>query len=135
MVFNQQGRTEALDFLDSIHATSSSSPFTHVIFTTNNSLRAADAQSSRRELLNHQFDPATLQSMTVQRGFAQRWAAVDAGGAEVLLAPSVEETIELIRGPSLAGGLTSSQEAQVFVTGSLHLVGAFLGMLESVDAL
>lgn len=68
--------------------------------------------------------------MTVQRDFAQRWKEVDSTNAHIALAPSVSDALTLVRGEAAVGG-----EVKVFVTGSLHLVGATLGLLEDVDAL
>ncbi|KAH8179239.1 folylpolyglutamate synthase [Sarocladium implicatum] len=134
LIFNQQGRPEALDFLTSLFTAANSSPFTHVIFTTNLSSAAqASTNPSKKDFINNQFDPAELAALTVQRGFAERWKALDSDGAEVALAPSVEDALGMVRGiAALSGG---EEEVQVFVTGSLHLVGAVLGTLEDVDAL
>ena len=72
--------------------------------------------------------------MTVQRGFAERWAALDGvGGAEVRLAPTVDDAVGMVR--ELTTGLQAADRVRVLVTGSLHLVGAMLGTLEDVDAL
>ncbi|KAK0383953.1 hypothetical protein NLU13_8042 [Sarocladium strictum] len=141
LIFNQQGRPEALDFLSSIHeAAKSAAPFTHVIFTTNltdTSSSRASTPSKRRDFINNQFDPATLSAMTVQRDFAERWRAMDPDGADVALAPSVGDALALVRGEAAAAAAAAEEagEVSVFVTGSLHLVGATLGLLEDVDAL
>jgi folylpolyglutamate synthase len=81
--------------------------------------------------VNHQHDPADIEKMTMQRGFADRWKALDPS-ANVMLIPSIEEAINTARDlAERAGGL----KVQVLVTGSLHLVGGALGILEGADAL
>ena len=70
--------------------------------------------------------------MTVQRAFADRWAALDPA-AQVSVIPTIEEAIAHVR--SLEGGLDEGQSVRAFITGSLHLVGGALGILEGVDAL
>lgn len=133
LIFNQQGRPEALNFLESIRKAAEASPFTHVIFTTNLSTSAQKSQSSKKDFINNQFDPAELKAMTVQRGFADKWKAIDPNGADVALAPSAEDALAMVR--SEAASIGAEEELKAFVTGSLHLVGAVLGSLEDVDAL
>ncbi|KAL2201820.1 FolC bifunctional protein [Sarocladium strictum] len=134
LIFNQQGRPEALDFLNSIHEAAKASPFTHAIFTTNlSTAEPSTSASSKKDFINNQFDPATLSALTVQRGFAERWEAIDPEGAQVALTPSVKDALELVRDHAEVVG--QGEEVQVLVTGSLHLVGAMLGSLEDVDAL
>lgn len=134
MIFNQQGRPEALDFLNSIHEAAKQSPFTHVVFTTNlSTAEPSTSASSKRDFINNQFDPSTLSALTVQRGFAERWEAIDPNGAQVALTPSVKDALTLVR--DQAEKVEQSGEVKVLVTGSLHLVGAMLGSLEDVDAL
>lgn len=134
LIFNQQGRPEALDFLTSLYTAAQSSPFTHVIFTTNLSSTAqSTVNPAKKDFINNQFDPAELAAMTVQRGFAERWQTLDPEGAQVTLAPSVEDALGVVRAE--AALRPGEEEVQVFVTGSLHLVGAMLGILEEVDAL
>ena len=73
--------------------------------------------------------------MTQQRVFADRWAALDPA-ANVMLIPTIEEAINKAR--SLAGegeGEGDDAKVQALVTGSLHLVGGALGILEKADAL
>ena len=128
LIFNQQGRSEAVDFLSSIYK-ATAPPFTHVVFCTN----VTYAETGyKRDFVNHQFDPAEIEKMTVQRRFAEKWAALDPE-AKVLAVPTIEESIEYAR--HLSEGLKEGEKVQAFVTGSLHLVGGALGILEKADAL
>lgn len=130
MIFNQQARTEALDFLASIRDATRRSgdkpSFDHVIFCTNVT-RAATGYE--RDFVSHQHDPKEVKSLTIQRRFADKWAQLDPF-AEVHVLPTIEEAINYAR--SLG---STEDKAQVLVTGSLHLVGGALGILEGVDAL
>lgn len=133
MIFNQQARTEALDFLASIRdATRRSADkpsFDHVIFCTN---VTRSATGYARDFVNHQHDPQEIKSMAIQRRFADKWTELDPA-AEVQVLPTIEEAINYAR--RLGDGLGEGQKAQVLVTGSLHLVGGALGILEGADAL
>lgn len=72
--------------------------------------------------------------MTQQRVFAERWSTLDPS-ANVMLIPTIEEAINKAR--SLVGDSTEGgdQKVQALITGSLHLVGGALGILEKADAL
>lgn len=68
----------------------------------------------------------------MQHLFAERWATLDPK-ATITVVPSIEETINKTR--DLASTLKEGESVQVFITGSLHLVGGALGILEGADAL
>lgn len=70
--------------------------------------------------------------MTVQRRFADRWAELDPG-AEVVVLPTIQEALDYAR--HVGAGLRPGERALAYVTGSLHLVGGALGILEQADAL
>lgn len=82
--------------------------------------------------MNHQYDPEAIKKLTVQRQFAEKWSALDPK-AQVTVVPSIEETINQAR--ELTGSLKEGEKVQAFITGSLHLVGGALGILEGADAL
>lgn len=69
--------------------------------------------------------------MTVQRVFAERWSALDPS-ANVMVRPSIEEAIDTVRALAEKEG---GPRVQALITGSLHLVGGALGILEHADAL
>ncbi|KAI5467385.1 Mur ligase [Mariannaea sp. PMI_226] len=132
MIFNQQGRSEAVDFLESIyHATELEGKpgFSHVIFCTNVTYAAS---GYKRDFVNHQFDPAEIDKMTVQYRFAEKWSLMDPN-ATVKVMPTIEHSIDYAR--ELGAGLQSDESVQALITGSLHLVGGALGILEKADAL
>ncbi|KND91356.1 Folylpolyglutamate synthase [Tolypocladium ophioglossoides CBS 100239] len=135
MIFNQQGRSEAVDFLASVRsttarATKTNAPsFDHVIFCTNVTYAAA---GYKRDFVNHQIDPKDIENMTVQRRFAEKWSELDPA-AKVVVLPTIEEALDHAR--HLGQGLGEGERVQAYVTGSLHLVGGALGILEQADAL
>lgn len=167
LIFNQQGRTEAIDFLDRLHASAKradGASFDRVMFCTNVTYAATGYKrgiqvpltlpscpppymaparnrnqtsklTSRTDFVNHQYDPEAIKKLTVQHAFAERWAQLDPK-ADVSVVPTIEESINQARAngkdeKSLAEGET----VQVLITGSLHLVGGALGILEGADAL
>ena len=85
-----------------------------------------------RAFVNRQHDQGEIDAMTLQRRFAEKWAALDSQ-ADVRVLPTIEQAIEYARGVS--SGLLEGQSVQVLVTGSLHLVGGALAILEGTDAL
>ncbi|KAF6821379.1 folylpolyglutamate synthase [Colletotrichum musicola] len=132
MVFNQQGRTEAIDFLEGLYEgvkREDGSAFEAVVFCTN----VTYAQTGyKRDFVNHQYDAKAIEAMTVQRQFAERWAQLDPK-ADVKVIPTIEEALNHVR--QLGEGLGEGEKVQALVTGSLHLVGGALGILEGADAL
>ncbi|VUC37754.1 unnamed protein product [Clonostachys rosea] len=133
LVFNQLGRVEAIDFLKLIFAANKQEngpPFTHVIFCTN----ITHAQTGyRRDFVNNQYDTKEIESLTVQRRFAERWSSLDPDASIVVL-PTIEQALTHVR--QLGAALpTKEEKIRAFVTGSLHLVGGALGILENADAL
>lgn len=133
MVFNQQGRTEAIDFLDSVQKTTKRADdkpsFDHVVFCTNVTYAKT---GYKRDFVNHGIDPKEIEDMTVQRRFAERWAEIDPA-AKVVILPTIEEALDYAR--HVGDGLPAGETVQAYVTGSLHLVGGALGILEKADAL
>lgn len=134
LIFNQQGRTEAVDFLDGLcHTVKKADPagkgFEHVIFCTN----VTYAETGyKRDFVNHQYNPKDIEKMTAQKVFAEKWAALDPD-ANIMLIHSIEEAINKAR--SLSEPLEDGEKVQALITGSLHLVGGALGILEKADAL
>ncbi|KAM0217914.1 hypothetical protein ACHAPA_001214 [Fusarium lateritium] len=132
MIFNQQGRSEAVDFLESVFKATrrdGKPAFDHVIFCTN--ITYADS-GYKRDFVNHQFDPAEINKMTVQQRFAEKWTSLDPN-ATVKVMPTIEQSIDYAR--HVGDDLPEGETVQALVTGSLHLVGGALGILEKADAL
>lgn len=132
MIFNQQGRTEALDFLAPIcevmKRDEGKPAFDHVIFCTN---VTRPETGYNRDFVNNQYDSQEVKAMATQHRFAAAWSQLDPA-AEVRVMGTIQEAIDYARqlGHDLEHG-----EAQVFMTGSIHLVGGALGILEEADAL
>ncbi|KAK2044532.1 folylpolyglutamate synthetase [Colletotrichum somersetense] len=132
LVFNQQGRTEAIDFLDGVYEgvrREDGSAFETVVFCTNVTYART---GYKRDFVNHQYDAQAIEAMTVQRQFAERWSRLDPR-ADVRVIPTIEEALDHVRG--MAAAEAEGESVQAFVTGSLHLVGGALGILEGADAL
>lgn len=133
MIFNQQGRTEAVDFLESIYTANKrgdgTTAFDHVVFCTN----VTYAETGyKRDFVNHQVDPKEIEGLTQQHRFADKWQELDTK-ANVKIIPTIEEALNFARG--LGKVLKDGESVQAYVTGSLHLVGGALGILEKADAL
>ncbi|KAK6072819.1 folylpolyglutamate synthase [Seiridium cupressi] len=132
MIFNQQGRTEAVDFLEGMAAALKSSgqgAFDHVVFCSNVTYAAT---GYKRDFVNYQYDPEAIQKLTAQHQFAEKWSSLDPT-AKVVVLPTIEDAINYVR--DLGSGLEGEETVQALITGSLHLVGGALGILEKADAL
>ncbi|KAF4504332.1 hypothetical protein G6O67_008494 [Ophiocordyceps sinensis] len=131
LIFNQQTRAEAVDFLTSIHAgaarTPLSSTFDHVVFCTNVTYAATGYKC---DLDNRQIDPKEVHQMTVQRRLAERWSELDPD-ATVMVMFTIEEALS----HAMYLGRDTGESVLAYVTGSLHLVGGALSILEGADAL
>lgn len=84
------------------------------------------------DFVNHQYDPKAITNLTAQKIFAEKWAQLDPQ-AEISTASSIEEAISRAR--EMTTGLKEGEVVQGFITGSLHLVGGALEILEGADAL
>ena len=84
------------------------------------------------DFVNNQNDPDAIAKLTAQRIFADKWRSLDPT-ANVTVVPSIEEAINLVRDSSTA--VDKDQTLQAFITGSLHLVGGALAILEGAEAL
>lgn len=134
LIFNQQGREEAIHFLQGIAAALSAKGqrFAHVVFCSNVTYAAA---GYKRDFVNHQYDPEAIKALTAQHGFAEKWRVIDPEAA-VTVVPTIEDAILHVR--KLGSDLSTKaddQAVQALITGSLHLVGGALGILEGADAL
>jgi folylpolyglutamate synthase len=79
------------------------------------------------DMVNRNHDETAIKTMSAQKAFAEAWTKLDST-AEVTVLPSIEgalEYVQKIQGPS---GMV-----QIFVTGSAHLVGGVLALLEGDD--
>jgi folylpolyglutamate synthase len=84
--------------------------------------------------INLSTDAAAVAGLEMQKNFAKRWGELDtASSTNIQVLPSVEEAVEYVR--NLEMNQQNGSKVHAFITGSVHLVGRALGMLEGVDAL
>jgi len=154
LLFNQQTR-DAPALARALHwALSEALPpkdeetplFTHALFSTNITFAAAPEASNsadtstpnesrgggryKPDLMSMNTSAPDVVALTVQRNLAATWQELDAG-AEVGVFGTVEEAVRKVQ--RVAEGKDEHQrDVVVFVTGSLHLVGGVLEVLETV---
>ncbi|KAJ9627021.1 hypothetical protein H2203_003481 [Taxawa tesnikishii (nom. ined.)] len=134
LIFNQQTR-DAASLAKRLHGTlatalDDSRPFTHVIFCTNTTYAST---GFRPDLTSINTNAADVEALSVQHGLAKTWAEVDPE-AKVDVVRTVEEAVALSRhiaGDSEVEAKKGGEEVKVLVTGSLHLVGGVVEVLES----
>jgi len=67
----------------------------------------------------------------MQKTFAEKWRSLDSSSmSEIHVLPSVEDAFDQVRDLSQEKG-----KVHVLITGSVHLIGRALGILESAEAL
>jgi folylpolyglutamate synthase len=101
-----------------------------VIFCTNVTYKEA---GYRPDLVSINTDGAAVEKLQVQNGLAEKWRGIDPS-AEVKVYGTIEEAVDFTR--ELAArekDRLAGDEAPImtFVTGSLHLVGGFLDVIET----
>lgn len=132
LIFNQQTRdasslAKALyTALQSGITSGSKSPFTHVIFTTNQTF----SDGYRPDLVSMNTDNVEVDALAVQKALATTWSEIDST-AEVRVMRTIEEAVSAAREVAHKWANDPEQELTVLVTGSLHLVGGALEVLES----
>ncbi|KAF2405059.1 putative tetrahydrofolylpolyglutamate synthase [Trichodelitschia bisporula] len=124
LIFNQQTR-DARALARGLHSTlakamGSDHPFSHVIFTTNVTYKDAGYSP---DLTAGNANAQDVQALRVQKELAALWGELDPE-AEVEVLGTIEEAVGRAR------GVAGEEEAVVLVTGSLHLVGGALEVLE-----
>ena len=131
LLFNQQTR-DAPALARALHETLAQSlkaqrPFSHVVFCTNvTSMNAG----YRPDLASSNSDAKEVQEMNVQKALKTAWQEIDPETA-VEVKGSIEEAVQWIRGVVKDQRRGEEEEVMALVTGSLHLVGGFLDILES----
>lgn len=135
LIFNQQTRdasalAKALYLALQNGVTSgSTSPFTHAIFTTNQTFK----EGYRSDLVSINTDKDEVDALAVQKALATTWSEIDST-AEVLVLKTIEEAVGAARKVARDWAKGTDAEVMVLVTGSLHLVGGALEVLESGKA-
>ncbi|KAK9468676.1 Mur ligase [Lipomyces arxii] len=117
LVFNQQSR-DAKALVDKLHSIlGTDAKFDEAVFCTNVTYRNG---AYNPELASMNTSEQAVHDLVVQKQLAEEWIKLEtASKAQVM--PTIEDTVEHIR---------SLGQVQVLVTGSLHLVGGLLVILD-----
>ncbi|QIW97835.1 hypothetical protein AMS68_003353 [Peltaster fructicola] len=125
LIFNQQTRDAsalARGLFDTLAAAlENGQPFQHVIFCTNTTYQR---RGYKADLVSINVDNTDVESLKVQHELARTWDTSDAA-ANVHIFATIEEAIAKAR------DLTGHQRVSVLATGSLHLVGGVIEVLET----
>lgn len=130
LLFNQQNR-DASGLATALHKTlgtalGSNSPFTHVVFCTNVTFKEA---GYKPDLVSINSNASDVNRLVVQNQLAETWRALDPSCA-IEVKGTIEEAVEWCRSIARESG-SSEEETVVLATGSLHLVGGVIDVLES----
>lgn len=130
LIFNQQTR-DSVALARALYQTLSNAlgsekPFTHAIFCTNVTYKEA---GYRPDLVSSNINASDVEKLRVQTALAETWKSIDPS-TEVLVKGTIEEAVEFVRslGEQTKAG---DGDTKVLVTGSLHLVGGFLDVIET----
>ena len=132
LLFNQQTR-DANALAKALHKTLASAlkdeqPFTHAVFCTNTTFEKA---GYKPDLMSMNASKEAVDALEVQRDLAKTWREIDGESpATVEVKRSIEEAVGWCREVAKEG----KGETMVLVTGSVHLVGGFLEVLETGTA-
>lgn len=145
LIFNQQGHRESIELLEGLHTAVAQSniKFDHVIFcptvpsseSTNKGmflihLKVAIAKSLS-DHVNLSTDATAIDGLTMQKAFATKWKQLDSSSPSTQVLASVEDAFEYVRGLNQNQATGSDvNEIQILITGSVHLIGRALGILE-----
>jgi folylpolyglutamate synthase len=124
LIFNQQTR-DASSLARRLHETLSTAlkdghPFRYAIFCPNTTYQNAGYKA---DLVSINTNKDDVNSLRVQQELAKTWDAIDPM-CEVAVVGTIEEAVAKAR--SLAG----QERAEILTTGSLHLVGGLIEVLE-----
>lgn len=128
LLFNQQNRENANELLTRLHEIMRDSKvvFDHVIFTTN--ITWADGNYNP-DLVSMNSSKELVDKMVIQKGLAETWHNLEKQTnttSRKHIFPDIETSLNFIK------SLThESPQLDVFVCGSLHLVGGFLVVLDN----
>lgn len=90
--------------------------------------------NSQLDFVNRAYDAAAIAGLTLQKSFAEKWRTLDSSPETIIdVLTSVEDALEHVRKLS-NNASPGKKEAHTLVTGSVHLIGRALGILEGVDA-
>jgi folylpolyglutamate synthase len=80
------------------------------------------------------YDSAAVVGLTMQNSFAEKWKSLDPKAC-VLVVPSIEEALDYVKVLATGDETVRCPRVQVLITGSLHLVGGALAVLEDAVTL
>ncbi|OCL15064.1 FolC bifunctional protein [Glonium stellatum] len=129
LIFNQQTR-DANALARALYTTlqsglsTSTSPFSHVFFTTNQTF----SKGYKPDLISLNTNKSDVDALSVQRALASTWEEID-HSASVSVVRTIEEAITKAR--EIAAVWSGGSDVIVLITGSLHLVGGAIEVLES----
>lgn len=125
LLFNQQSRENAGELLEKLYTNVAPAlRFDHAIFTTN--VTWADG-TYNADLVSMNNSKDDVDRLVVQKDLAERWSALDHAHGNTSrkhVFPDIETSLRFIN------SLASDKAVEVFVCGSLHLVGGFLAVLD-----
>jgi folylpolyglutamate synthase len=129
LIFNQQTR-DAGALAKALHDTLASAlgkkkPFSHAIFCTNTTFQHT---GFRPDLISVNTNASDVNEMKVQNELAETWKEIDPK-TDVKVVKTIEEAVGLVR--MLADAKQDGDDVTALVTGSLHLVGGFLEVIET----
>lgn len=128
LLFNQQSRENTKELLLKLYENIilKGVKFDHVIFTTNVTWSDGNYNSDLVSLNNSK---ELVDKLTVQKDLAQSWSELDQANnsdSRKHIFPNIETSVNFIK--SLTNDVS---DVNVFVCGSLHLVGGFLVVLDN----
>ncbi|KAL2439114.1 Folylpolyglutamate synthase [Exophiala dermatitidis] len=144
LIFNQQTRdasalARAL-FTTLSTALQDSHPFTHAVFCTNTTFKDT---GFKPDLISVNTNASDVEALKVQNDLADTWRQIDPS-TQVEVVRTIEEAVDIVRNfakslqatttAAAAAQPSETQEVTALVTGSLHLVGGFLEVLEGANA-
>ncbi|KAJ5308984.1 hypothetical protein N7508_004363 [Penicillium antarcticum] len=134
LIFNQQTR-DSTALARALHETLAAAleydtPFTHAIFCTNITYKSA---GFRPDLVSMNTNADDLELLRVQKSLATAWNSIDPK-AQTHVFGTIEEAVDFARevaGQERKDLQKDEPPVMTFVTGSIHLVGGFLDVVET----
>jgi folylpolyglutamate synthase len=122
LIFNQQSTRDSIELLHVVHKTLAGQTFGYAIFCTNVTYKN---NSWKVDFVNNNIDPASLKSLSLQQELADEWRKISPTTETVTAMPTIEDAVDYVR--QIEGG---DVDVRVLITGSFHLVGGALTILE-----
>lgn len=131
LIFNQQTR-DAASLARALYAALAAGverhPFTHAVFTTNLTFQET---GYKPDLVSVNTNADDVEKLAVQEALAKTWSEIDPQ-TEVKVVRTIEEAVRYARGVAAeAKAQEEGEQVKVLITGSLHLVGGALEVLDS----